>query len=276
MLSDKAFSIARQGLPRPTTVTEVQAETASPAVMAVQSCARSSCSAGGLILVQTAAGWSIVLHDDAAWLGPNYTEKPKRPDGTACENASDPGCVTGTPERLGGIKVSPALYGLLTTARPTPDGDPGTTKLGQLHSFFEDQLAVPIVPALHLPLPEDARLRRLCAALLANPANSELAASWATRIGVNASTLDRCFRRETSLTFVEWRQRARLFRAVVLLAGGARVGIAAWACGYASPSAFTVAFRRHLGIMPRHVRPRRMSRAARFNRTAPTASSAAG
>jgi AraC-like DNA-binding protein len=58
------------------------------------------------------------------------------------------------------------------------------------------------------------------------------------------------FRSETGLSFGAWRQRARLIRALQLLADDVSVTQTAIAVGYESTSAFVAAFRRTIGTTP--------------------------
>jgi AraC-like DNA-binding protein len=55
---------------------------------------------------------------------------------------------------------------------------------------------------------------------------------------------------ETGLTYTAWRQRARLMRALELLAKGAAVTSVALDLGYDSVSAFIALFKRVLGVTP--------------------------
>ncbi len=50
--------------------------------------------------------------------------------------------------------------------------------------------------------------------------------------------------------FRVWRQRARLLRALVALAGAMPVTAVAFDAGYDSPSAFIAAFKREFGTTP--------------------------
>jgi len=68
--------------------------------------------------------------------------------------------------------------------------------------------------------------------------------------GASSRTLARLFERETGMRFVDWRQQARLARALVGLAEGRDVASVARAVGYESVSAFTAMFRRVLGRTP--------------------------
>ena len=60
----------------------------------------------------------------------------------------------------------------------------------------------------------------------------------------------RLFQRETGMSFLRWRQQARLLLALALLAEGQSILSVALACGYDSPSAFSAMFRRVLGKSP--------------------------
>jgi len=101
-----------------------------------------------------------------------------------------------------------------------------------------------------LPLPRDKRALRLMEQLRRNPADKRDLDVLAGETGASLRTLQRCFAQETGLTIDAWRQKARLVHAAAALAGGASVTDAAMDCGYDSPSAFIVAFRRQFGITP--------------------------
>ncbi len=113
-----------------------------------------------------------------------------------------------------------------------------------------DELDAVDIEPLELRMPLDARARRVAEALRAHPSDPSSLADFATFAGVSARTLERLFRSETGLTFAAWRTQVRLLAAVTLLAGGAPVTSVALDVGYASPSAFVHAFRRHLGATP--------------------------
>jgi AraC-like DNA-binding protein len=63
-------------------------------------------------------------------------------------------------------------------------------------------------------------------------------------------TIQRLFVKETGMTFGQWRQQARLLRALELLAVGEKVIDVALALGYESPSAFAAMFRKQFGQTP--------------------------
>jgi AraC-like DNA-binding protein len=115
--------------------------------------------------------------------------------------------------------------------------------------LLDELETLPVLP-LHLPAPADPRLRRICEALTAAPADETSGAEWAARIGVTPRTLQRLFLSQTGLSFRQWRQQARLLFALQRLASGERIIEVAFDCGYASQSAFAAMFRGHFGVPP--------------------------
>jgi methylphosphotriester-DNA--protein-cysteine methyltransferase len=69
-----------------------------------------------------------------------------------------------------------------------------------------------------LALPQDKRL-----ALLAGDALPPPLQQLAARCGASEKTISRIFRRDTGMTYQQWRQQWRLMKAVELLATGERI-----------------------------------------------------
>ena len=103
---------------------------------------------------------------------------------------------------------------------------------------------------MHLPMPRDRRLLRIASQLLADPADDRSLAQWAQWAGLSPRTLTRHFRDETTLSFAQWRQQARLAEALRRSAEGDSVADIAHELGFSSPSAFVTVFRRHFGCPP--------------------------
>lgn len=103
---------------------------------------------------------------------------------------------------------------------------------------------------LTLPLPSERRLLKIAQQLAADPADPRSLAEWAAWAGIAPRTLTRRFALETGLAFSTWRTRARLMRAIELLAAGGAVTSVALELGYDSLSAFISMFRRSLGVSP--------------------------
>ena len=99
--------------------------------------------------------------------------------------------------------------------------------------------------ALFLPLPADARLRRIPVDALP-PALNVLA----SRLGAGEKTISRLFKRDTGLTYQQWRQQWRLLKAIEQLATGLSVTRVASGLGFASDSAFIAFFKDQTGVTP--------------------------
>ena len=117
-----------------------------------------------------------------------------------------------------------------------------------LHGMGTTLVAIQLV----LPLPRDARAKRVCQALLDHPADDRSLAAWGKLVGASSRTLARLFWRETGMTFGKWVQTMRLSLALDRLALGESVTRVALELGYATPSAFSAMFRRRLGASPSH------------------------
>ncbi|MEL7369714.1 MAG: helix-turn-helix transcriptional regulator [Myxococcota bacterium] len=109
------------------------------------------------------------------------------------------------------------------------------------------------IPEL-LTMPRDPRARRLADLMLERMGDGASLDPLLTEAGLSRRTAERLFYAQTGLSPARWRQQACLAASFERLAAGARVTEVALAAGYASPSAFSAAFKRVLGIAPRDVR----------------------
>ncbi|SEJ84314.1 AraC family transcriptional regulator [Achromobacter sp. NFACC18-2] len=101
-----------------------------------------------------------------------------------------------------------------------------------------------------LPMPADPRLQELANTLLDTPDDTAGIDEWAHRLNMSSRTLMRRFRRETGVTLGQWRQQARLLRALEMLFRGGSVTQVALSVGYESTSAFIGSFRTAFGMTP--------------------------
>jgi AraC-like DNA-binding protein len=101
-----------------------------------------------------------------------------------------------------------------------------------------------------LPVPRDRRLLRITSALATDLSDTRRLEEWAKWAGLSPRTLSRRFLAETGFTFSGWRQRARLMKAVDLIAAGASVTAIAMDLGYGNVSAFIAMFKREFATTP--------------------------
>ncbi|MGN6285285.1 MAG: AraC family transcriptional regulator [Afipia sp.] len=108
--------------------------------------------------------------------------------------------------------------------------------------------------SLMIPMPRDARLARLCNALLADPASVRTLDGWSDIAGASPRTLARLFEAELGLSFAAWRQRVRFHNALEAIIAGEPIARVAQRNGYRSSSAFAAAFRKAMGQAPSSLR----------------------
>lgn len=166
----------------------------------------------------------------------------------------DPDHCSLLPDQPSIVEPSPLLWEAALRSAGWQAG-PLTDRQRRLADVILDELHALQPRPLGLPLPQDDRLRQITGALLADPTDRRTLDDWAARIGTSPRTLSRRFVSETSLSFTEWSQRARLMRSLQMLADGASVTTTAIDCGYTSISAFIALFRRHFGVTPSHYAP---------------------
>jgi AraC-like DNA-binding protein len=113
-----------------------------------------------------------------------------------------------------------------------------------------DELTTMRTTALHVPMPQDQRLVKICSAILREPGHTDALNDLADAAKMGRRSFTRLFRRETGISFASWRQNVRLMAAISRLALGEAVTKVAFDVGYSSPSAFTAMFRRTFGEAP--------------------------
>jgi transcriptional regulator GlxA family with amidase domain len=119
-----------------------------------------------------------------------------------------------------------------------------------LIAVLRDEIRKPEQQPLRLPIPKDKRLARVAHTLLDDVADDRTLNEWAHHAGMSRRAFMRAFSSEVGMTFGRWRQQARLFAALELLAQSKSVTEAAIAVGYDSVSAFIEMFRTMLGSTP--------------------------
>ncbi|SEN86622.1 AraC-type DNA-binding protein [Bradyrhizobium sp. OK095] len=120
----------------------------------------------------------------------------------------------------------------------------------RLISVLLGELPLMPVQQLHLPLPDEPRLKRIAALLADNPADRRTLGEWAGHLALSESSFARLVVKETGLTFGRWRQQLHLIIAIRELAAGTSVQQVSADLGYESVTAFITMFRKALGKPP--------------------------
>jgi len=151
------------------------------------------------------------------------------------------------------VAVSGLLRELILALSEEPVAYEPDSRAGLIAQLIELELELADELSLQVPLPRDPRLQRLCAQLLADPADRRTLGDWSRVAGASTRTLARLFERELGMSFNRWRQRARFHNALEALSHGAPISQVAARHGYRSASAFSAAFGKVMGVSPSEV-----------------------
>ncbi|WP_440466185.1 AraC family transcriptional regulator [Pseudomonas sp. YH-1] len=150
------------------------------------------------------------------------------------------------------IAVTPLMRELLVAASAIQPGDGNEQRRRCLHELLLVEMDAAQTVGIHLAMPRDARLLRLCNAVISAPGDETGMEDWAQQLNMSSRTLARLFQRELGMNFGDWRTRVRMVLSLQRLIAGASVLEVALEHGYQSPSAFSQTFKRVLGQLPSH------------------------
>jgi AraC-like DNA-binding protein len=205
----------------------------------------------GTIAITTPYGAWIAPPERAVWI-PSGTPHAVRMIGAVMTHSVyiEPEVTGAAGEASRVIAVSPLLRALLVEAALVPREYDTGGRDGLLMALLVEEIArAPRVP-LDLPLPTEPALASLAAHFLAHPNVAEGIDAWAQALGIHRRSFTRLFRRETGMSFAQWRQQACLLAALPRLASGSPVTEVALDLGYESATSFSTMFRRALGKPP--------------------------
>lgn len=183
---------------------------------------------------------TLYVHQPTGRCGPGEVPRERRAEWSRCRV----------------LAVSDLLRALVLQLDTRPDGHAAmdaeaVRREARLSALALDELQRAQPVPLGVSLPAEKRLRRLCEAVLEDPARHATLEGWASEAGASPRTVARLFQQELGSSFAQWRQQALLARAVALAAADRPLGVIAGELGYASPSAFSAMVRRSVGMAPR-------------------------
>lgn len=210
------------------------------------------CVETGLIEIRTSHGAWLLPPHRAAWIPPRVSHQVR------VTGASLGWSLLIAPAASGRLPPAPCIIGVSEVLRALVRR---AEAWGDIELAVEQERMAAIIideirhlphEALNLPMPADARLRRIAHAVASDPASTRTLAQWGSWGGMSPRSLSRLILAETGLSFGQWRQQARLNRALEMLARGLPVSQVADEMGYASASSFIMMFRKALGDSPAH------------------------
>jgi AraC-like DNA-binding protein len=213
----------------------------------------------GLMVVETAQGRCIMPPGRLGWVPPLLphgasligSARPQAPDLLVGFTLYlEPALCARFPAEPVVLALSDMMRAILARMQGWPQGGPLGEAERRLLDVFIDEVNHAEPEALRLKMPRERRLVTLATAIADEPADETSLDDWAQRLGMSRRSITRHFREETGMTVVEWRQAARLQRALELLADGGSVTSVALTLGYDSISSFIALFRRAMGVTP--------------------------
>jgi AraC-like DNA-binding protein len=148
------------------------------------------------------------------------------------------------------LRISRLLSELIQHLAIIPPCYEADSAAGRLAQVLLDQLCAMPVEDFSLPMPDDARLRKVSHAIILDPSDRRTVSAWGLELGVSERTLNRLCVKQAGLSFGRWRRQLLLIVALRELAGGKTVQHVAYDLGYESPSAFITAFKKSFGKPP--------------------------
>lgn len=206
----------------------------------------------GVMTVTTSRGIWVVPPHRAVWIPQMRNHAVHANTALSLRNLYiDTGQVSGLPTDLCVVAVPRLLRELIlemVTTSPILYDQQGAE--GRLINVVLDRIKTLDVIPLHLPLPSGSAAAKVARMVMENPSNNRSIDDYAMLAGTSGRTLARRFRKETGMSFGQWRQQARLLEAMRLLADDVPVTSVALELGYASQSAFIAMFRKATGKTP--------------------------
>ncbi|MBB3227289.1 AraC-like DNA-binding protein [Luteibacter sp. Sphag1AF] len=207
----------------------------------------------GLIEVFTDQGSWLLPPRRALWIPPGVTHEVRMIGAVSTRSAyvlPHAVAAAGLPVACRVMTVSPLLHALLSEAVDLPTLYEVNGRDGDVMRLLLTETAIMEELPLNAPLPAHPRLAALCRTLLDDPQRDKDLDAMASSADMSRRNFTRLFRQETGMSFAAWRHQACLMTALARLGQGQAITRVAADLGYASPSAFSAAFRKTLGSAP--------------------------
>lgn len=205
----------------------------------------------GLLIAETESQRWMFPSGRCAWTPPNCKHAARSVGGAAGAMVDlSPQMCRGLPKTLCVFNSSELLFAIVRRMVDWDLSQPITPAKRHLIATLRDEIRQPDQQPLRLTIPREEKLARVVDALLEDVGDDRTLDDWADVAGMARRTFMRAFSAEAGMSFGRWRQQARLFAALEMLAQKKSVTEVAIAVGYDSVSAFIEMFRTMLGTTP--------------------------
>lgn len=205
----------------------------------------------GLLIVEAGSERWMFPSERCAWIPAGCRHAARSVGGVAGSMVHlSPAMCRGLPKMPCMFNSSELLFAMVNRILGWDVRQPLDASQKHLIAMLREEIRRPDEHPLRLTMPGDERLARVAAALLEDVADDRKLEDWAHLAGMARRTFMRAFSEEVGMPFGRWRQQARLFAALEMLAQKKSVTESAIAVGYDSISAFIEMFRTMLGATP--------------------------
>jgi AraC-like DNA-binding protein len=205
----------------------------------------------GLLIVVTENERWMFPSGRCAWTPPNYKHAARSVGGAAGSMVDlHPDLCRGLPKTPCVFNSSELLFAIVHRMVDWDLSQPLNAAQKRLITALRDEIRQPDQQPLRLTIPKEEKLARVASALLDDVGDDRTLDDWADVAGMARRTFMRAFSAQAGMSFGRWRQQARLFAALEMLAQKKSVTEVAIAVGYDSVSAFIEMFRTMLGTTP--------------------------
>ncbi|NQZ86891.1 MAG: helix-turn-helix transcriptional regulator [Colwellia sp.] len=205
----------------------------------------------GVLAVSTPSNRYLVPPEQGVWLLPEIEHEV-----TAISNVQltsfyfDVSLLDDLPVKCCVLKVNEFLKALIKEANNIESDYQWNSTDGRLLHLILDRLTQAPNEVFQLPYPKDHRLLALLNEIQITPENNNSLGEWGEIVGASARTLSRLFKKETGLSYSEWRQRLNIQIAITQLSLGKSINSISLHLGYESPSSFIYMFKNKTGVTP--------------------------
>lgn len=205
----------------------------------------------GILNCEVQTGVWIVPPQCAVWIPGNLLHSTRGSGETECYCLFvEPDAVEGLPSVCCTLAVSPLLRELLLKATGFAPLYAEDGPEARLSAVLLDELREAPIEFLHLPMPQDRRLRELAQGLLADPSSKASMSQWCKHIGMSERSMSRLLLQEVGMSFGRWRRQLHIVLSLQRLTRDESVQAVALALGYESASGFVTMFRKAMGKPP--------------------------
>jgi AraC-like DNA-binding protein len=205
----------------------------------------------GVLIVEVGSERWMHPSQCCAWIPPNRKHAARSVGGAAGAMVDlSPELCHGLPRTPCMFNSSELLFAIVHRMLGWNLREPLNPAKKHLIATLRDEIRQPDRQPLRLTLPRESRLARVADALLDDVGDDRTLDAWANVAGMARRTFMRAFSAQVGMSFGRWRQQARLFAALEMLAQRKSVTEVAFAVGYNSVSAFIEMFRTMLGTTP--------------------------